>query len=158
MLKHLFTSSRNNDISLFFNHQVCSSPVDFAGEIISSGVLSAPGRVNGTEIVDVAPGNLNFSNGISNVDLIPMDLSDSSDSEEEAVVEIVPTCPAPHDDGKVVVDTVIPCDVNTLFTMLFTNSKFYLEFHTMRKTFGNKRVCAFVSIILVQNFANYKFM
>ena len=34
------------------------------------------------------------------------------------------------------VSEVFPTDVDTLFTLLFTNSKFYIEFHNSRKTFG----------------------
>lgn len=45
-------------------------------------------------------------------------------------------CPIPHTEGREVVSSIIPTDVDTLFTMLFTSSKFFLDLHTARKTFG----------------------
>ena len=51
-------------------------------------------------------------------------------------------CPIPHTEGREVVNSVIPTDVDTLFTMLFTNSKFFLDLHTARKTFGTLQIAA----------------
>lgn len=77
------------------------------------------------------------------------DLSGSSDSEPEAEligplmgkeelipISEMPVCPTDHSQWKEIVNTVIPCDVDALFTMLFTNSKFFMDLHTARKTFG----------------------
>jgi len=118
---------------------VCSNESDYSSRLLGQAVLTASGIVNAANIVNVAE---DLGNGIVNLELIPTDLSDSSDSEDEQIVDdvstVIPVCSAPHDDGKTVVDTIIPCDVNSLFTMLFTNSKFYLDFHSMRKTFGMK--------------------
>lgn len=39
----------------------------------------------------------------------------------------------PH-EGKMVMNEVFPMHIDQLFTLLFTNSKFYLDFHASRKT------------------------
>ena len=39
-------------------------------------------------------------------------------------------------DGREMASEVFNVDVDTLFTLLFTNSKFYADFNAMRKTFG----------------------
>lgn len=38
-------------------------------------------------------------------------------------------------DGRELTNEVFPINVDQLFTLLFTNSKFYLDFHSSRKTF-----------------------
>ena len=40
-------------------------------------------------------------------------------------------------DGREMTNEVYPINVDQLFTLLFTNSKFYRDFHANRKTFGN---------------------
>lgn len=42
-------------------------------------------------------------------------------------------CPTQH-DGRCFVNLVLPIHVDQLFTLLFTNSKFFLEFHAIRRT------------------------
>lgn len=42
-------------------------------------------------------------------------------------------CAAPH-EGKHLLDVVVPIHIDQLFTLLFTSSKFYLDFHAARKT------------------------
>ena len=39
-------------------------------------------------------------------------------------------------EGRELVNEAYPISVDQLFTLLFTNSKFYLDFHANRKTFG----------------------
>ncbi len=39
-------------------------------------------------------------------------------------------------EGRELVNEVYPVSVDQLFTLLFTNSKFYMDFHANRKTFG----------------------
>ena len=39
-------------------------------------------------------------------------------------------------EGRELANEVYPMNVDQLFTLLFTNSKFYLDFHANRKTFG----------------------
>ena len=41
-------------------------------------------------------------------------------------------------EGRELVSEAYPVSVDQLFTLLFTNSKFYLDFHANRKTFGKK--------------------
>lgn len=42
-------------------------------------------------------------------------------------------CAVPH-EGKHLLDVVVPIHIDQLFTLLFTSSKFYLDFHAKRKT------------------------
>lgn len=59
------------------------------------------------------------------------------DSGESSGLPVVPpVCPVDHTIGKEMLNAVIPCDIDQLFTMLFTSSKFYLDFQLSRKTFG----------------------
>ena len=39
-------------------------------------------------------------------------------------------------EGRELANEVYPMNVDQLFTLLFTNSKFYMDFHANRKTFG----------------------
>jgi hypothetical protein len=39
-------------------------------------------------------------------------------------------------EGRELAKEVYPVSVDQLFTLLFTNSKFYMDFHMNRKTFG----------------------
>lgn len=44
-----------------------------------------------------------------------------------------PECTSPH-EGRLLLDQVYPIHIDQLFTLLFTSSKFYLDFHASRKT------------------------
>ncbi|XP_065170419.1 protein Aster-B isoform X2 [Atheta coriaria] len=62
---------------------------------------------------------------------MPTDMSDNtsdSDRDKES-----PVCTALH-EGRQLLNEVIPIHVDQLFTLLFTNSKFWLDFHASRKT------------------------
>ncbi|KAK9711679.1 GRAM domain-containing protein 1B-like [Popillia japonica] len=61
----------------------------------------------------------------------PTDLSDSSESDPEKIRS--PICTALH-EGKQLINEVYPLHVDQLFTLLFTSSKFFLDFHASRKT------------------------
>lgn len=62
---------------------------------------------------------------------------DAVESGGESALPIAPpVCPVDHTNGKEMMNSVIPCNIDQLFTMLFTNSKFYLDFQLSRKTFG----------------------
>ena len=39
-------------------------------------------------------------------------------------------------EGRDMITQAFPISVDDLFTQLFTNSKFYIDFHTLRKSFG----------------------
>lgn len=49
-------------------------------------------------------------------------------------------CTSPH-EGRQLVHTILPINIETLFNLLFSKSKFLLDFHAMRKstelTFGD---------------------
>lgn len=66
---------------------------------------------------------------------IPTDVSDSTDSNDENSVPFVCTaeCTSMH-DGRQVLHTILPINVDSLKTLLFSKSKFFGEFHGSRKT------------------------
>ncbi|XP_017116691.1 protein Aster-B isoform X10 [Drosophila elegans] len=72
--------------------------------------------------------------GKNAVESVPTDVSDSSDSEENNL-PFVPTteCTSTH-EGRQIVHTILPINVDTLFNMLFSKSKFITDFHAMRKS------------------------
>ncbi|XP_033228649.1 protein Aster-B-like [Belonocnema kinseyi] len=70
--------------------------------------------------------------------LDPTDLSDTteSDAEKQAVklpIRCNTVCTSPH-EGRHLSNTILPIHIDQLFTLLFTNSKFFLDFHSARKT------------------------
>lgn len=66
---------------------------------------------------------------------LPTDMSDSSESDNEKNVPFVSTaeCDSMH-EGRQLVHTILPINVDTLFQLLFSKSKFLVEFHNNRKT------------------------
>ncbi|XP_052853984.1 protein Aster-B isoform X9 [Drosophila gunungcola] len=72
--------------------------------------------------------------GKNAVESVPTDVSDSSDSEENNL-PFVPTteCTSTH-EGRQIVHTILPINVDTLFNLLFSKSKFITDFHAMRKS------------------------
>ncbi|XP_064104679.1 protein Aster-B-like [Macrobrachium nipponense] len=74
-------------------------------------------------------------------DGIPTDMSDSTDTEPDSKVTCLPSgesvvCPnlTTHHQGREIINTVYALPVDTVFTLLFTNSKFMLDLYTARKT------------------------
>lgn len=66
----------------------------------------------------------------------PTDMSgDSSDSESEKKINFVmdAECNSMH-EGRQLVHTILPLNIETVFGLLFHKSKFFTEFHKMRKT------------------------
>ncbi|XP_033610597.1 protein Aster-B isoform X4 [Cryptotermes secundus] len=68
---------------------------------------------------------------------LPTDMSDTTESDAE---KHVPTgssktlvCTSPH-EGRRLIRCIVPIHIDLLFTMLFTNSKFFLDFHSVRRT------------------------
>lgn len=60
------------------------------------------------------------------------DFTDSSESEDERVLGIgdeLIVCPAKH-EGREIINVVLPMSVDELFTLLFTNSTFYMDYLT----------------------------
>ncbi|XP_011207701.2 protein Aster-B isoform X1 [Bactrocera dorsalis] len=65
---------------------------------------------------------------------LPTDVSGSSDSEEnKAPFVATAECTSAH-EGRQLVHTILPINVDTLFNLLFSKSKFLMDFHAMRKT------------------------
>ncbi|XP_025830543.1 GRAM domain-containing protein 1B isoform X2 [Agrilus planipennis] len=64
---------------------------------------------------------------------LPTDMSDSSDSDDKNKFICDPKCSVPH-EGRTMFNEVMPIHVDQLFTLLFTSSKFFLDFHASRKT------------------------
>ena len=130
----------------FDYEQVCASEIPL-GLVLGSNVGSSIGSgiPEGTRLAVL---DSKLSNGVP----VPTDLSDSSDSEGEHIVVPalnipleIPACPVSHTEGRTVVDSIIPCDVDQLFTLIFTNSKFYLDFHVSRKTFSKMLTLYFLT-------------
>lgn len=70
--------------------------------------------------------------------LDPTDLSDTTESEAEKHglkinIRSTMVCTALH-EGRQVNKATLSIHIDQLFTLLFTNSKFFLDFHTSRKT------------------------
>lgn len=65
----------------------------------------------------------------------PTDGTNSTDSEEENSVpfECTAKCSSDH-EGRQLVHTILPINIDSLLTMLFSKSKFFVEFHKMRKS------------------------
>lgn len=66
---------------------------------------------------------------------LPTDMSESSDSDSAANIPFVSTaeCNSMH-EGRQLVHTILPINVDTLFALLFSKSKFLVDFHNIRKT------------------------
>lgn len=66
---------------------------------------------------------------------LPTDMSDSSDSENGKNIPFVSTaeCNSMH-EGRQLVHTILPINVDTLLSLLFSKSKFLVDFHNNRKT------------------------
>lgn len=77
----------------------------------------------------------NKSDLIASNDNLPTDLSNSTDSEDENSVPFVSTaeCTAMH-EGRQLVHAILPINVDNLMALLFEKSKFFADFHNMRKT------------------------
>lgn len=66
---------------------------------------------------------------------LPTDMSESSDSDSASNIPFVSTaeCNSMH-EGRQLVHTILPINVDTLFALLFSKSKFLVDFHNIRKT------------------------
>ncbi|XP_076030644.1 protein Aster-B-like isoform X2 [Oratosquilla oratoria] len=77
--------------------------------------------------------------GTQSPDVIPTDLSDTTESEANNSIvagEIV-VCPnaSSHHLGRELMNAVYSLPVDTVFTLIFANSKFMLDIYTARKTY-----------------------
>jgi len=65
---------------------------------------------------------------------LPTDMSDTTESDVEKNCKFEKSsCTSIH-EGRQVMNEVIPMHIDQLFTLLFTSSKFFLDFHASRKT------------------------
>nr|XP_053643789.1 protein Aster-B-like [Cherax quadricarinatus] len=74
-------------------------------------------------------------------DVIPTDMSDTTESELDSKISCLASgesvaCPnqSSHHQGREVINAVYSLPVDTVFTLLFTNSKFMLDLYTARST------------------------
>lgn len=65
----------------------------------------------------------------------PTDMSDSTDSESSKKMDFVNNaeCNSMH-EGRQLVHTILPINIETVFGLMFQKSRFFTEFHNMRKT------------------------
>lgn len=67
-------------------------------------------------------------------EILPTDISDSSESQENNMPFVSTVeCTSAH-EGRQLVHTILPINIDTLFNLLFSKSKFLLEFHESRKS------------------------
>ncbi|KYB29361.1 protein Aster-B isoform X2 [Tribolium castaneum] len=66
---------------------------------------------------------------------LPTDYSDTteSDGEKQTKCDTHVQCTSTH-EGRQIMNEIVPIHIDQLFTLLFTSSKFYLDFHASRKT------------------------
>ncbi|XP_034936499.1 protein Aster-B-like [Chelonus insularis] len=110
-------------------------------DVLSDGIPTTSGAGVTTDILLEA--NAHNNNPIITLDskpdvcLDPTDMSDTteSDAEKSALLgdKNSTMCTSAH-EGRRLVNVILPIHVDQLFTLLFTNSKFFLDFHTARKT------------------------
>lgn len=74
-------------------------------------------------------------NVLATIEQLPTDMSDSSDSDNGNRVLFVCTaeCNSMH-EGRQLVHTILPINVDVLLSLLFSRSKFLVDFHGILKT------------------------
>ncbi|KAK4883580.1 hypothetical protein RN001_006899 [Aquatica leii] len=108
----------------------------FLEECINTTELTMPEAVIMDEKNNHENSNIhvNHQNNINSDNQLPTDLSDTTESDVEKTGKFEKAvCTSPH-EGKEMFKEVITMHVDQLFTLLFTSSKFFLDFHASRKT------------------------
>ncbi|XP_055629226.1 protein Aster-B-like [Toxorhynchites rutilus septentrionalis] len=77
--------------------------------------------------------SFNADGNLSTPEMLPTDTSDSTESEKEEEFFASVECNSLH-SGRQLVHTILPINVDILFELLFSKSKFLTEFHNSRKT------------------------
>ncbi|XP_031334333.1 protein Aster-B-like isoform X3 [Photinus pyralis] len=78
--------------------------------------------------------SLNHHNNVNSDSQLPTDMSDTTESDVEKTSKFEKaTCSASH-DGKELLNEIISMHIDQVFTLLFTSSKFFLDFHAFRRT------------------------
>ncbi|XP_075226665.1 protein Aster-B-like isoform X2 [Lycorma delicatula] len=65
-------------------------------------------------------------------DMLPTDISDTSESDDPDEADVIMKCSGLH-DGRLLVHVVLPVNADKLFTLLFTDSEFCRNYHEARK-------------------------
>ncbi|XP_032516952.1 protein Aster-B-like isoform X2 [Danaus plexippus] len=106
--------------------------VDVSEEAVDSSSMEAA-ETRATPYQTVTNGNAEFREEAG--DVLPTDMSDSSDSEPEKHNSNGEDekCTSSH-EGKLLLQQEFPINIDQLFTMIFTNSKFNLELLAARDT------------------------
>ena len=102
----------------------------------SSNSSGAKETIRATPLID-APSTSAFAEikGKKSSEQCPTDMSDSTDSESDKKMDFVNNaeCNSMH-EGRQLVHTILPINIDTAFGLLFHKSKFFSEFHKMRRT------------------------
>jgi len=71
---------------------------------------------------------------LSPIEQLPTDMSDTTDSESGKMDYVNDAeCTSMH-EGRQLVHTILPISIESIFMLLFHKSKFFTEFHNMRRT------------------------
>lgn len=103
---------------------------------ISSGAKDSSIRATPSPTVEASsPSTTAESKGNKSALQCPTDMSDSTDSETDKKMDFVndAECDSTH-EGRQLVHTILPLNIETAFGLLFHKSKFFSEFHKMRRT------------------------
>ncbi|XP_049820316.1 protein Aster-B-like isoform X2 [Aethina tumida] len=85
------------------------------------------------EDLEEKPSNIEPSKAPSECSHIPTDRSETESDQEKSKTGAKSKCTSKH-GGRQLVKETMPIHLDQLFTLLFTSSKFYLDFHASRKT------------------------
>lgn len=94
-----------------------------------------PAKLTARKRLDVSGDAAAQATSGASCEQLPTDMSESSDSDEASNIPFISTaeCNSMH-EGRQLVHTILPINVDTLFSLLFSKSKFLVDFHNIRKT------------------------
>lgn len=106
------------------------------GGVANNGGVAARSSVgggSGAVVSGIIMADTNVTDGVD----VPPPYSDTTESEDERYMsDEAVQCPVLH-EGREMLNMVMPMSVDELFTLLFTNSSFYIDFiQTTRKCTG----------------------
>lgn len=118
---------------------ICSSGISItdsntAAHLSAASVKGSTGSLNASS--SIGSPSVSATSAASACEQLPTDMSDSSDSEAGATIPpfvCTAECSSMH-EGRQLVHTILPINVDTLFALLFSKSKFLVDFHAHRKT------------------------
>lgn len=144
---HSDTTASSNKLTNNGNDDASRNKLKISSKIDASYSSSPPPKVQHRKLINKLMvnrkrGTAGSVGGVTDeivlanpTDQLPTDMSDSSDSENGKNIPFVSTaeCNSMH-EGRQLVHTILPINVDTLFSLLFSKSKFLVEFHNGRKT------------------------